>query len=77
MVFIVKGANRSSIALCSNRINLKLELKDVRLGIAQFRVLVVNSLHFMKKLIYHESTKFGKHEIFLSCFSCFLHFVLS
>jgi len=26
------------------------------------RVLVVNSLHFMKKLFYHESTKGRKHE---------------
>jgi hypothetical protein len=31
----------------------------------------------MKKLIYHENAKVGKHEIFLGFFSCFRHFVLS
>jgi len=46
-------------------------------GNEEFRILVVNSLHFMKKLIYYENTKVGKPEIFLGFFSCFRHFVLS
>ncbi len=43
------------------------------------RVLIVNSLHFMKKLFHHhhETTKFRKHEICLIFFSCFRTFVLS
>jgi hypothetical protein len=33
--------------------------------LTDIRDLVVNAVHFMKKLIYHENTKVGKHEIFL------------
>jgi hypothetical protein len=42
-----------------------------------YRVLDVDSLHFMKRYFYHENTKVGKHENFISFFSCFSHFVLS
>jgi len=30
--------------------------------LSPFRVLIVNSLHFMKRLFYHENTKGRKHE---------------
>ena len=36
-----------------------------------FRVLIVNSLHFVKRFFYHENTKVGKHEKFFSFISCF------
>jgi len=33
---------------------------------------VLHSLHFMEKLIYHENTKVGKHEIFIAFFRAFV-----
>ena len=33
---------------------------------------MLHSLHFMKKLIYHENTKVGKPEIFLGFFRAFV-----
>jgi hypothetical protein len=41
------------------------------------KVLILNSVHFMKKLFHHETTKFRKHEICLIFFSCFRPFVIS
>jgi hypothetical protein len=48
------------------------QLKD--LGISN---LIVNSLHFMKKLIHHETTKVRKHEICFLSFSYFRAFVIN
>jgi hypothetical protein len=39
--------------------------------------LDLDSLHFMKRCFHHENTNVGRHENYISFFSCFRHFVIS